>query len=316
MIMTVAGPVESFPSGYVLPHEHVLVSFIGAELISSQQYDVEDAVEKIIPHLERVKTLGVTLMAECTPAYLGRNPVLLRRLSEAAGIHLVTNTGYYGGRNGAFLPAHAYRESAETLAERWIGEWQNGIEGTGVKPGFIKIAINEARPLSGMDRKLVRAAALTHRETGLTIASHTKSGPVLEELEVLRSEGVDASAFIWVHAHDEADRTRHLAVAQLGAWVEFDAVADSPALHIELIEHMKSHGLLNRVLLSHDAGWFEPGNPARTFKGYEPLFERLIPALQASSFTESELELLLVTNPLNALTVHTRILENSQERAN
>ncbi len=308
MIMTVTGPLEGRPSGSVLIHEHVLVSFIGAERIAFEHYDPQDAVDEILPHLERAKSLGLALMAECTPSYLGRNPLLLRRLSAETGILFVTNTGYYGGRDGAFLPAHAYRESAESLAERWIDEWQNGIDGTGVKPGFIKIAVNEAGSLSGMDRKLVRAAAIAHRATGLTIASHTKAGPVLEELEVLRCEGVDPSAFIWVHAHDEKDLRRHVAAAQLGAWVEFDAVGDSPSLHVELIERMKDAGLLNRVLISHDAGWYEPGNPARQFKGYEPLFDRLLPALKERQFDERELDLLLVTNPVEALSVRTRIL--------
>lgn len=314
MIMTVSGPADEASVGPMLPHEHVLVDFVGAETVGPHRYDAEKAFDAILPHLVRAKALGARSMAECTPAYLGRDPRLLRRLSEAAGLAILTNTGYYGARDGFFLPAHAYREGAEILAERWIGEWRDGIDGSGIRPGFIKIAVNCGWPLSEMDRKLVRAAALTHRKTGLSIVSHTKDGPVFEELEILRGEGVDAGALIWAHAQDEGDRRRHIAAAELGAWVSFDGLDAEIAPYLELLEGMKRRGLLGRVLLSHDAGWFEPLNPGRTFRGYGDLFERLVPALRGRSFSEDELDTLLVKNPAAAFAVRVRAAERDKEK--
>lgn len=313
MIITVTGHLEGMPSGSILPHEHVLVDFSGAERIGEHPYDADAAFKVILPHLERAKALGVCLMAECTPSYLGRNPLLLQKLSEASGIQIMTNTGYYGARDGVFLPAHAYRENAEQLAARWIDEWRNGIDGTGVKPGFIKIGINTRRSLSEQDVKLVRAAAITHRETGLTIASHTKDGPVFEELEILRGEGVDPSAFIWVHAHAEMDTRRHIAAAEMGAWVEFDAISDSLPLHLELLVNMNIQGLLHKVLLSHDTGWFEPGNQKRTYRGYEDLSVQLIPRLRELSFTQEEIDTLVMDNPIRALSVRKREIGKKME---
>ena len=112
---------------------------------------------------------------ECTPAYLGRDPVLLQRLSRAASLQILTNTGYYGAANDKFLPPHAFTESADQLAARWIREARDGIDGTGVRPAFMKIGV-DAGPLSAVDEKLVRAAARTHRATGLPIYSHTGNG--------------------------------------------------------------------------------------------------------------------------------------------
>jgi phosphotriesterase-related protein len=313
MIITVTGPIKGIPSGIVLPHEHVLVDFSGAERIGEHTYDADVAFNTIMPHLQRAKALGLWLMTECTPSYLGRDPLLLRKLSKASGIQIMTNTGYYGARDGVFLPAHAYRDNAEQLAARWIDEWRNGIDGTGIKPGFIKIGINTRRPLSEQDAKLVRAAAITHRKTGLTIASHTKDGPVFEELEILRGEGVDPSAFIWVHAHDETDTRRHIAAAEMGSWVEFDAISDSLPLHLELLVNMKEQGLLHRVLLSHDTGWFEPGNEKRKYRGYEDLFVQLIPRLRELSFTQEEIDTLVVQNPIYALSVRKREIGKEME---
>lgn len=35
-----------------------------------------------------------------------------------------TNTGNDGALTGNFLPLHAYTETAEALAARWIDEWK------------------------------------------------------------------------------------------------------------------------------------------------------------------------------------------------
>lgn len=115
--------------------------------------------------------------------------MLLKRLSEASDIHILSNTGYYGAAQDKHLPPHAFTETAEQLAARWIREHERGIDGTSIKPAFIKIGVDEA-PLSAVDSKLVRAAGLAHRQTGLPIASHTGSGAVALEETIDRISGL------------------------------------------------------------------------------------------------------------------------------
>jgi phosphotriesterase-related protein len=214
-IMTVTGPIDPARLGVTLPHEHVLVDFVGADQASKDRYDADEAFRVALPHLERIRKLGCRSLVECTPAFLGRDPALLRRLSQASGLQIITNTGYYSAVEGKFLPAHAYTETAERLAARWLGEWRDGIDGTGIRPGFLKISVDKA-PLKDYNRKIVAAAALTHRESGLTVAAHTGDGAAaLEEIAVLREHGVAPGAFIWVHAQNEADPQVH---AKPSAW--------------------------------------------------------------------------------------------------
>ena len=202
-VMTVLGPISPDQFGSALAHEHVLVDFIGADRVSRERYDANDAFEVTLPYLRRVKELGCGGFAECTPAYLGRDPRLLERLAKATGLRVLTNTGYYGAAKDQFVPRHAYEESADLLADRWVKEWWDGIEGTGIRPGFIKTGV-DAGPLSGIDRKLIQAAARTHARTGLTIASHTgNTRAALEQLDVLAEERVRPDAFIWVHAQSD-----------------------------------------------------------------------------------------------------------------
>ncbi len=307
-IMTVNGPISPRQMGITLPHEHVLVDFIGAAHVSPDRYDRDEAFRTVLPYVEQLRELGGQTLVECTPAYLGRDPRLLQRLSDAVGMHIITNTGYYGAREGQYLPPHAFTESADQLAARWVREWEDGIDGTGIRPGFTKIGVNSGH-LSDVDRTLVQAAARTHLQTGLTIAAHTGPAlPAFEELDVLAREGVDPSAWIWVHAHTEEDETRHVEAAQRGAWVEFDGL-DPGRLErfVALALTMKAHGVLHRTLISHDAGWYHVGEPdGGTFRPYDTLFTDFLPALTNAGFTDAEIQQVLVQNPANALTVRVR----------
>ena len=168
----------------------------------------------------------------------------------------------------------------------------------------MKIGVDEA-PLSEVDRKLVRAAAITSRTTGLPIASHTGTGlAAMAELEVLEAARVPASRFIWVHAQNERDPAFHTRAAKAGAWVEFDGISEtSIARHVELVVQMKAQGLLGRVLVSHDAGWYHVGEPGGgQFRPFDTLFTKFIPALRAAGMTSTEVVQLLVDNPRQALT--------------
>jgi phosphotriesterase-related protein len=161
--------------GVTLMHEHILVDFVGAAQVSASRYDPEDVVRAALPRLLELKKAGCQTLVECTPAYLGRDPALLRRLSQSSGIQIVTNTGYYGAAKDKFVPEQAYKETAAQLAQRWIREVEEGIDGTGIRPGFIKIGV-DAGPLTEIDRKLVQAGALCHKETGLRLHVHSGNG--------------------------------------------------------------------------------------------------------------------------------------------
>src|SRR5882757_8584336 len=138
-VQTVLGPVPASKLGVTLVHEHVMCDFIGADQTNRHRWEVEAVVKRMLPLLIQLKERGVTGFIDCTPAYIGRDPRVLQRLALATGLHIVANTGYYGGAGDKFVPRHAYEGSVEKLADRWIREWENGIEDTGVKPGFMKI---------------------------------------------------------------------------------------------------------------------------------------------------------------------------------
>jgi phosphotriesterase-related protein len=65
---------------------------------------------------------------------------------------------------------------------------------------------------------------------------------------------------------------------------------------------MKTEGLLDRVLVSQDAGWYRVGEPGGgRFRPYDTVFTSFIPALRSDGFSEADVRQLLAHNPARAL---------------
>jgi phosphotriesterase-related protein len=277
------------PRASILVHEHVMVDFIGADRIGPGRYSPDEVFRVARPKLEEVNRLGCRRLIECTPNYLGRDPELLARLAGATGVELWTNTGLYGASDHKFVPRFAQTETADQLARRWIREAREPW-----KPRFIKTGVNRG-PLDALDRKLVTAAAITSRETGLPIACHTGDGlAALDELEIVGEARVNPSKLIWVHAQNEKDHAIHEKMARSGAWVEFDGIGPkSAAWHVECVRFMASQGLLAHTLISQDSGWYHVGEPGGgDYRGYTYIYTDFLPQLDPAWS-----ETLMWTNP-------------------
>lgn len=313
--MTVLGPISPGRLGMTLSHEHCIVDFLGAEKSKVLRHDQEEAFQTVLPNLKRLAEHGCNSLVECTPNYIGRDVRLLKRLAETSTLNILTNTGYYGAAGNKFLPRHAFSESADRLAGRWLEEWREGIDGSGIRPGFMKLGVDKGK-LPELHTKLVRAAARVHLQTGLTIAIHTGNGEAaLDEVRVLREEGVAPSALIWVHAQN--DPATHVEMAKRGAWVSLDGYSASEKnreRYKNFLIALRNEKLLGRVLVSHDHFWSVEGNGGRGSlklangapNPFVSVFTHLLPDLRAANFTDAEIRLLTVDNPAKAFTIQKR----------
>jgi phosphotriesterase-related protein len=313
-VMTVNGPESPGKLGVTLEHEHILVDFIGADSIGYFRWNRDSVIEKLLPVVLDAKEKGLRTFIDCTPSYLGRDPWLLKDLSRKTGVIFITNTGYYGSGKNKYVPESFFEEDAETVASKWIREFENGIEESGVKPGFIKIAVENDSIISPEHAKIVTAAGLTHLKTGMPIVSHT--GPehlAFGQLAILKKLGVDPSAFIWVHAQ-RGTMEGIIDAARQGAWISLDNIRYRPALdpgaensiewYAGRIAELKKQGLLHKVLISHDSGWYDPAKPGGgKISGYTDIFDYLVPALEKMNFTREDLDLLLCVNPGEAFKI-------------
>ena len=318
-LFTVTGEINVSEMGTTLVHEHVIVDWVGADSTGYHRWNKTEVVNRALPFLMEAKEKGIQTFFECTPAYLGRDPYILRELSEKTGLSIVTNTGYYGVRNNNFVPHHAFEDSPATIAQIWINEFVHGIDSAGIRPGFIKIGVDRNDTLSEMHEKLIRAAAIAHKATGLTIVSHTgPDGPAFAQIEILKNEGVSPAAFVWTHAQ-HGTFEGYLKAAREGAWISIDNVRNisstDPAKpgriewYVETLTKLKEHGILDKILLSHDSGWYNVGQEnGGNYRGYVDIFDHLLPALKEKGFTQEDIELLLVKNPQKAYGIRIRML--------
>lgn len=308
VIETVRGPVPADQFGLALAHEHIMCDFAGAALTSRQRWEVDAVVRTMRPHLQQVVDRGVRGFVDCTPAGIGRDPRVLRALAEATGLHIVTNTGYYGAGGGKYVPEHARTDTVEQLAARWVAECEQGIEDTGILPGFIKIGVNGASgqppTLSAMDAKLVEAAAIAAVRTGRSVTCHTGGAEAgLAAARLFIARGGAPARFVVAHADGHGAEAQRQ-VAELGAWVSFDAAGQRPAAaHAAAIAALLPRHA-DRVLLSGDAGWYWVGEPGGgQVRGYTAVTDVLLPALRAAGVAPTTIEQLTVRNPAAAFSL-------------
>ncbi|MGI6367349.1 MAG: phosphotriesterase family protein [Anaerolineae bacterium] len=313
-VQTVMGPVSSTELGLVLTHEHVMVDFAGAEVTGPHRWDRAEVVGIMLPYLTAIARQGVQTLVECTPAYLGRDVELLQQLSAASGLKIITNTGFY---KAPHLPAWVFGLEAPELAQRWIAEFETGIEGTLVRPGFIKIAVNPGE-LEPIQRVIVAAATITALHTGLPIIAHTASAEAAHEsLDLVAAGGLDPARYVIAHA-DQIGRdaapgqpewdemiAAHEALLQRGAWLAYDGIGWSPvARHVALVTEMLERGYESQLLISQDAGWYHVGEPAGgSVQPMTALLDEFVPALRSAGVNSRQLETLLVGNPSRLLAV-------------
>lgn len=316
-IMTVNGKVNTKSLTITLPHEHITTDFTGAEIVVQPQYSQTDAINIILPWIKKVKQRGVSLLIECTPRYIGRDVRLLKLLSDKSGVHIMTNTGYYAAVSQKYLPKHAFDESANQLSVRFLKEWTEGIDQTGIRPGFIKLGVDKG-PLKEVEKKLIKAGAITHLQSGLKIAIHTgDAAAAKEELSILTEGGVAPEAFIWVHAQNDQTGDTQVELAKRGCWISLDGINASDASiqrYSNFLLKLKENNLLDKVLISHDDGWavnknddtrlvalnlFANGNTVP----YQTIFTKLKPFLMQRGFTENDVSILMIKNPGTAYAI-------------
>ena len=300
--MTVQGEIDATELGFTLPHEHIMVDFGGAETAGPHRYNRDEVVATMRPFVEELVAAGVKSFVECSPMYLARDVQVLRALAEQTGMQFITNTGQY---KEPYLPQETFQISAEELAAQWIDEWVNGIDGTDIRPGFIKTAVFPD-PLAETQVKVMTAAAIASRETGLTIGTHTcKAVPALQIIRLLESRQVDPAKWIFIHAHQEEDFDLLRMVAAAGCWIELDGLgsASDAAILTPLLKLLDA-GFQRQVLLSHDAGWYTVGKPGGgTPRPYTHLTSTFIPLLRQFGVDDETIRVLTVENPARAFAI-------------
>jgi len=301
---TINGLADITSLGVILPHEHLFTDLRGPSVPEYAYADPSAVAEVVKPHLEQASTAGVTALVECSTVGVGRNVSVLRRLAEVTSVQIVAPTGVY---RDAYIPVSLREAELDELANLWTKELTDGIEGTSIRAGFIKLAVSD-NGLTELELRNLGAAAKASRQTGAAVAVHTIGGEnARKEMGVLEAAGLSLDRWIWVHAQTEPNVSVLREAAQRGAYVELDTVGapfqDQDVL-LETALTLIEAGLTDHLLLSHDAGWYDPaspnGLPKDGYRGYTALMNDFIPALRMRGVSEEQVKQITVHNPVNA----------------
>ena len=298
-LFTTLGPLDRHQLGMILPHEHVFVDLRTPDQPGYAEAEADAVVRLMAPQIERIKALGITALVECSTGGVGRRADMDLAVSQATGFPIVVPTGNY---REPWIPAWV-GEASEAELEAWmLRELTERFDEADFRAGWIKLSAGDDG-ITALEAKILRAAARAGQQTGAVIGSHTIKGRVvMDQLDIIEAEGYRADRFISIHTQEEKDFALNRAVAERGAWIEYDHVgrADDDAV-IGLILGVLEAGLGAQLLLSHDRGWFDPALPGGgTPTPYDHLSVVLLPKLRARGVNDATIALLTATNPFNA----------------
>jgi phosphotriesterase-related protein len=301
-IQTVLNRIPADSLGLTLPHEHLYTDLRGPRVPNYARSNPDHVVSVMKPYLDEISHFGVKALVECSTIGVGRNPIILKKLALNTPIQIIAPTGVY---RQAFVPPDLISKSSSELADMWVRDITEGIEGTDVKAGFIKMAVSD-EGITPLEAKNLKAAFLASQKTGAVIASHTIGGKLaLEEMDLLENFGLDLKRFIWTHAQSETDITYHQEAAKRGAYISIDAIGSGWAPDEDMLEYtlaLIEAGFNEQILLSHDAGWYDPsqsnGHPADNgIRGYTALFKSFLPELRFRGVNEDIITRITKQNP-------------------
>ena len=260
-VQTIRGPIDSSELGRTLSHEHLTNGSAGMERVPGM-FDLNDAVDRNVAALERVHEAGIRSLIDLTPLDLGRSMALFEGVAERSPVQVICATGVY-----RWVPAIFSGWGPDEFADYFTTELNEGIEGTGIRAGIIKLAWDIEYRLDpvgwGSPRTLLqraaRGAARAAKSAGVPISCHTLAADQLGVplLDIFEDEGLDLRAVTIGHSNDTDNLLYLTRLAERGATVGFDRffatqeqyVAQRSALALAMVRA----GHAERTCLGHDA---------------------------------------------------------------
>ena len=281
------------------------------EPIGDNYFLADEAVA--VQELAAFKRLGGGAVMDVTSIGLKRDPLAVRRVAEATGLHIVLGTGHY---QRVYHPEDMHLRTLEELTATIIAEVDEGIHDgrtqTEVRAGLIgEIGIN-GDPLITDERKAMRAAARASRRTGAGIVIHVGGvGPEKHEvLDIVADEDVDLGRVVLGHSDLIAgDVPFMLELLARGPLISFDVLGQDPSVldtsNSEVVAagilRLLEAGLEDRIVLSHDVCW-KTGLRMWGGPGYTWILERFLPRLRELGVAQSSVDAFMVANPARLLT--------------
>ncbi len=309
-IESVTGPIAAEDLGVTLIHEHLRCR---DEANATQFPGIYDDAALEAAALEAAQAAvdrGVKTIGEPTAMFLGRDVEFIARVAGQAGLQAIVCTGIYTYDH---LPLFWLSRDADVMADAFVRDIEEGIQGTSIKAAFLKCAADEPGVNENVE-KIHRACARASLRTGAPIMAHSRpasnTGP--RQVEIFKEEGVDPAKVQIAHTGDTDDLGYIEGLLETGVYIGLDRFGIEMYLPMEkrlaTAQALLERGYAERMFLSADScgtlDWFpeemeEQFLEAGAVKDWTITLvpDQVIPALRERGMTDDQLATMMEANP-------------------
>jgi phosphotriesterase-related protein len=325
-VETVTGPIDAEELGTTLIHEHlvfrdeaVLAQWPHAGTVKEsdppESVDSDGAFEVALESARSVVERGVKTIAEPTAMFGGRDVEFSRRVAEETRLQVIPCTGIY---TYDYLPHYFQFRDEDAMADHFVHDIEEGIQGTQIKAAFLKCAADEPGITPNIE-KVHRAIARASVRTGTPIMAHSRpasqTGP--RQVEIFEEEGVDLSRVQIAHTGDTDDLDYIERLLDTGVYIGMDRYGLEIFLPIDrrnaTVTALLERGYAERMFLSQDfcatLDWYPPEVGRQLLEGGAAkdwsmtlVIDQVIPTLREAGMTDEQLQTMMVENPKRWLT--------------
>ena len=307
-VNTVLGPVETEDLGFTLSHEHLATNAAGILRTFPELIDRAGIIEQANATLAEAHREGLRTIIDVSTIDLGRDVEMMREVSRATRVNIIAATG-----NHLAVPRPFIDLPPEVIADLYVREIEQGIEGTGIKAGIIKVASDEGG-VTPAQEIVLRAAGQASVRTGIPISTHTWSPDRVgeEQVRILQDEGVDMDKVYIGHSNDDMDMVYLLGLLKKGVWLGLDRFPGGrrPGTpyweqRTDLAKQLIDAGHTSRIMLSHDhsvpKARYGVAVQEERIKynpdGYNFITRNVLPRLRDQGVSDETINQIMVENP-------------------
>ena len=307
-IESVPGQIDTSELGFTLSHEHVVVSSAGIPQIYPEFIRREESIAEGIRSLSEAKKEGLDSIIDVSTLDLGRDIKLMEQVSRESGVNIICATGTWRD-----IPRAFWNATSDSIAALYRREIEEGIEGTKIRAGVIKVA-NDIGGVTREGEVILRAAARAQKSTGVPISTHTWAPDRVgeQQVRIFEDEGVNLNQVYIGHSNDTTDILYLEGLLDKGVWIGLDRYPGgrspgTPDWEVRTETAMKliADGYGKRIMLGHD--WSvtltidsQEGQDSRKLynpDGYLFITRQVLPRLKQLGATQEQIDDIMVNNP-------------------
>lgn len=306
VIPTATGTITSDQMGITSVHEHIVMPSDPVQRKKSFDFAVSD--------LKKAKALGLNTIVDVGPT---DDVVGIQEVSKASGVNVICCTGSY------LLKDEQQSMTVADFETRMIKDIEEGIQGTQIRPGVIKVAARRL-PITPAEKNLFMAAAHVQKRYSLPICTHAVSGCV-EQQQILEAAGADLkhcyfshveATFGWSGRTVEQEIDYLQTVVEKGSTLSFNNFGNwnhtKPNDLALIIQELTKRGYDDRMVATIDLTWtfvdgnikilWEDTNEEGKDRTYSYPLRKVVPWLRDKGIPKATIDKFLVGNPRRIFT--------------